>query len=55
MSNMIPNMPPKYGIQITVGSKSDKSNVNVSTKTAHTYALEEIHILPPLVVLPHDS
>ena len=41
----------KWSSQITVGSKSAKLIVNMSSKTTHIYPVEEIHTLPNFLLI----
>ena len=43
----------KWNSQITVGSKSAKLIVNVSSKTTHIYTVEEIHTLPNFLIIEY--
>ena len=43
----------KWSSQITVGRKSAKLVVNVSSKTTHIYTVEEIHRLPSFLLIEY--
>ena len=43
----------KWSSEITVGSKSAKLIVNVSSKTTHIYTVEETHTLPSFLLIEY--